>query len=361
MTKENKRRETARLIRESAALLDKHLADSLYLADLPGLALGLGTGEGPLYGNAAGVRDIRTRTPLQAGDIFHMASLAKLFTGTGILLLREQGLLDLDDPVAGFVPWFETADPRSRRITLRQLLAHTSGMPDVTDYHWDTPSADPGAPEAYFRSEEIRDLRLLWDPEEGRFAYSNIGYDLLGLVISLVSGMTFEDFMASRIFAPLGMDQTTFFTPSRDLAAMPSPHGRNPDKSVSVLAHYPYTRMHAPSSTLTSNLEDMGRWAAANLNLHVLSPESRTLAFSPVAIVPNNGEQICLSWFSRDQRGFTLFGHEGADEGFRSSFWICPELDLYVLACANLSAAPLKKIGKQAIDLLLDRMPQAGL
>jgi CubicO group peptidase (beta-lactamase class C family) len=68
--------------------------------------------------------------------------------------------------------------------------------------------------------------------------------------------------------------------------------------------------------------------------------------------VPNNGEKICLSWFSREQNGFRLYGHEGADVGFRSSFWICPELDLFVILCCNLSGAPLKTIGKSIFQLI---------
>lgn len=340
------------LTAELSGALERHLRDAQYYWDLPGLALGVGTRNGLFYAGTAGVRDIRTGQSLKTPDIFHMASLAKLFTGTGILLLRQDGLLSLDDPVRLHLPWFETADPRSAELTLRQLLTHTSGMPDVTDYHWNKPDASPGALEGYFRSREIRDMRLLWDPSEGRFAYSNIGYDLLGLVIAAVSGQRFEEFMDARIFRPLGMEQTSFFTPGRDPAALVSPHGRNPDNTVSVLAHYPYTRMHAPSSTLTSNLEDMGKWAAAHLSRRVLTPDAYDLAFAPAALVPNNGEHICLSWFSRVQGGYTLYGHEGADDGFRSSLWLCPEADLFVLLCANLSAAPLKKISKQVFDTL---------
>ena len=63
--------------------------------------------------------------------------------------------------------------------------------------------------------------------------------------------------------------------------------------------------------------------------------------------MPNNGEKICLSWFAREQNGAVLYGHEGSDDGFRSSLWLCPDLDAYVILCANISDAPLKKISKQ--------------
>ena len=84
---------------ETLDALSRLLRDAQYYWDLPGLALGAGNRDGLFFGGAAGVRKASDTAPLETGDIFHMASLAKLFTGTGILLLLQDGLLGLDDPV----------------------------------------------------------------------------------------------------------------------------------------------------------------------------------------------------------------------------------------------------------------------
>lgn len=333
--------------------LDELLFNAYYYYDLPGMVACIGTGaKGLEYVKALGVRSIETKEALHPEDIFHMASMAKLFTGTGIMQLIEQGLLELDAPISRYLEWFQMADEMARGITLRQLLSHTSGMPDVTDYHWDQPQVVKDALLNYVKSNEITKARLLWPPGEKKFSYSNIGYDILGLLIAQVTGQSFEDNMLEKIFSPLGMSDSTFFTPDRDLYQICAPHEKNSANETVLLKHYPYNRIHAPSSTLTSNIYDAAKWATAHLNQRVLKPGTYGTVWQPFATVPNNGEEICLSWFSRQQNGFTLLGHEGADVGFRSSFWICPELDLFTVVCSNLSNAPLKKVSKQIFDLL---------
>jgi CubicO group peptidase (beta-lactamase class C family) len=334
-----------------------HLDEFLYKAfdyyNLPGMMAGVGSGKSGLqYVKTFGVKNVKTEEKLLPEDIFHMASLAKLFTGTGIMLLWEKGLLELDLPITHYLDWFQMADASSGEITVRQLLTHTSGMPDVSDYHWDQPQKGLDDLRNYIRSGDIRDARLLWSPAEKKFSYSNIGYDLLGLMIAEVSGIPFEEFMRLNVFEPFGMLDSTFLTFERDEAGLCSPHRKNKDKKIEVIEHYPYNRIHAPSSTLTSNIYDMEKWAAAHLNQRVLLPETYRVAWDEFAVVPNNGEKICLSWFSRAQNGYKLYGHEGADDGFRSSFWICPELDLFIMISSNISSAPLKKISKRIFELI---------
>jgi CubicO group peptidase (beta-lactamase class C family) len=98
----------------------------------------------------------------------------------------------------------------------------------------------------------------------------------------------------------------------------------------------------------------MRRFGKAHLAGALLSPETYERAFTPYALVPNNGEHIGLSWFIREQRSFVLYGHEGTDDGFRASFWICPQLDVQITVMSNLSGAPVKKINKQLFELLMD-------
>jgi CubicO group peptidase (beta-lactamase class C family) len=340
-------------LKVSHQILEEQLFNAFYYYDLPGIVAGVGSGQHGLeFVKSFGKKNVVTGEPLTPKDIFHMASMAKLFTGTGIMQLWEKGLLDLDVPITRYLEWFQMGEPSAKHITIRQLLTHTSGMPDVSDYHWDQPQTSSTALMEYIQSDEIRSARLLWPASDKKFSYSNIGYDILGLIISVVSKQTFEAYMEANIFKPLGMTESTFFTPDRDMASICSPHEKNAAKEAVPLKHYPYNRIHAPSSTLTSNIFDTAMWAIAHLNKRVLLPETYHMVWEAFATVPNNGENICLSWFSREQNGFRLYGHEGADVGFRSSFWICPELDFFVILCSNLSSAPLKTIGKSIFELL---------
>lgn len=340
-------------LKVSHEILEEQIFNAYYYYDLPGIVAGVGTGQKGLeFVKSFGKKNVVTREPLKAKDIFHMASLAKLFTGTGIMQLWEKGLLDLDVPITRYLDWFRMSEPAGSQITIRQLLTHTSGMPDVQNYHWDEPQTDPDALRNYIQSDELQNARLLWPSDEKRFSYSNIGYDLLGLLIAQMSGMTFEDYMRQHIFEPLEMRDSTFLTFQRDMSQICSPHSKNAANEVKPLDHYPYNRIHAPSSTLTSNVYDTAKWAVAHLNQRMLRPDTYQSVWKAFATVPNNGESICLSWFSREQNGYRLYGHEGSDEGFRSSFWICPALDCFIILCSNLSNAPLKTIGKNIFSLI---------
>lgn len=335
--------------------LDEYLGKAFFYYDLPGIAAGAGYGNSGLeYVKALGTKNVKTREKLEPKDIFHMASLAKLFTGTAVMLLWEKELLKLDVPIVQYLSWFQMADKLAGEITVRQLLTHTSGMPDVRDYHWDEPRTEENALENYIRSAEVKDAHLLWSPSDRRFAYSNMGYDLLGLIIAKVSGMNFEDFIRESIFQPCGMSESTFLTFKRDLAGICAPHQKDKENKIEVIGHYPYNRAHGPSSTLTSNIFDIEKWAVAHLNRRLLRLEAYQLVWEEFASIPNNGEKICLSWFSREQKGYKLYGHEGADDGFRSSFWICPELDLFIMLSSNLSNAPLKKISREIFELIVE-------
>ncbi|MDF3000534.1 MAG: beta-lactamase family protein [Bacillota bacterium] len=347
--------------------LDEFLEKALVNYDLPGLSIGVWTfesakrpSEGLLYRGAAGFKDLERGEKLIPEHVFHMASVTKLFVGTSILQLWEQGLLDLDGLLIDYLPWFEMKDERYRQVTIRHLLSHTAGMPDVKDYGWDRPETDERALERYVKSPEVRDGSLLWNPGEGKFAYSNIGYEILGTVIAAVSGISFEAYVKKNIFDPLEMNDSKLLSFERGIYRedgiwdrnLSIPHEKNQEKQIVRGKHYPYNRAHGPSSTLTSNVLDMEKWAEGHLEYRLLKKETYEKAWEKQALVPNNGEHICLSWFRREQNGSVLYGHEGNDDGFRASFWLCPEKALSIMVCSNISGAPVKKINKQVFDLL---------
>ena len=345
------------------------MEETLFLQDLPGLAVGITAGEKSLdhlkglnYKGAVGFKDFITKEPLKPEHIFHMASVTKLFVGTAVMQLVSVGKLSLDTKAIGVLPWLAIRDERARDMTVMHLLTHTAGLGDVVDYGWDRPETDEGALRRYLESDEVTESMLLWTPGTGKFRYSNMGYEILGSIIAAASGMSFEEYVARHIFEPLGMTDSTLLTYERtggslrleDLskAGLAMPHTKDKDNHIILEDCYPYNRGHGPSSTLTTNLRDMEKWAKAQMNRALLPKEIHESMWRPYAEVPGNGEEMGLSWFIRSQKGYPLYGHEGNDDGFRASFWICPELDLHIVVASNLSKAPVKKINKSVFDIL---------
>ena len=179
--------------------------------------------------------------------------------------LAEQGQVDLDMPVTKYLPYFRIADDRYRAVTIRQMLTHTSGMPDEVDYEWDKPQYDDGALERYVRSLSGRNLKLEFQPGS-KFQYSNMAYEVLGDLIAKVSGTSFEDYVRLHILEPLGVTRSTLLPKDADPKLMT--WGQVLDEQGDPLRSrvFPYNRMHSPSSDLLSNAMDMARWVMVNLN-----------------------------------------------------------------------------------------------
>lgn len=350
--------------------LDKYAEEALFYHDLPGLAISVEIGQhgpehlkGLNYKRALGVKDVITQESLLPEQIFHMASVSKLFTSAGILKLCEQGELSLDSRICRLLPDVSVDDTRYEEITLFHMLTHTSGLADVEDYHWDDPQMDDQALRNYALSEEVKGSRMLWSPKENKFRYSNMAYELLGLVIAQTSGMSYEDYMKKHILEPLGMNDSTFLTferaggslKLRDLsqADMAMPHTKNREKHIVLEKHYPYNRQHGPSSTLTSNIYDLAKWAKVHLNKQFFQAETYEKLWKRYTTVPNNGEGMGLGWFMRRQGEYDIYGHEGTDDGFRASFWICPALCAHVTVVSNISRGAVKKINKKIYDMLI--------
>ena len=322
--------------------------------DAAGLAVAV-VHEGEVVARGFGVRDARSARAVTPETMFHLASVSKPFVATAVVSLAtardgNEPALDLDAPIAAWVPELSLADGRAAEVTARGLLTHTSGLPDVSEYGWHDPQLGDDALSDFARS--LSGWRLKTDPGT-TFSYSNAGYELLGLLLSRVTGTTFEEAMREQVLAPYGMRDSTFLRADVPAHLAASPHVGRP-LTVPDGA-YPYTRRHAPSSSLHSNLVDMSRWIEAHLEPTVLDPALLAQMWEPAIEVgePPWDEEQALGWAIGSYRGRRTLGHSGADPGFGSRLVVVPGLRTGVVVLANSNTVPASAICRAALDLVI--------
>lgn len=324
---------------------------------MPGFAIAIVENQQIVYSAGFGVRNLGGKEPVSVRSLFHMASITKPFVATSIIQLWEQGKIDLDSPVVKYLPYFRLADERYKRITVRQMLSHISGMPDVQNYEWDKPQYDDGALERYVRS--LGDRSLIAEPG-AKMQYSNMAFEVLGDVIAKVSGMSFEEYVKRNILAPLAMNSSTLLVKQADPLLLTSPHVLSDSYDVTVSKVFPYNRMHSPSSTLYSNVLDMSRWAIANMNRgeldgkRVLKASTYDLMWKPAG---EQFQQIGISWFLAKYKDNAVVTHSGGDTGFVSNLMLLPEKKIAVVMMSNYDRAPLRAITNAALDVALGIKP----
>ncbi|NOX94301.1 MAG: serine hydrolase [Alphaproteobacteria bacterium] len=302
-----------------------------------------------VYSAGFGEKTLGSGEPITPNSIFHWASVSKPFVATAIMQLYERGKIDLDDKLVDILPDYEVVDPRTKAITIRQILSHTAGLPDVENYNWDKPEFDDFALSRWALKQSPREL--LFTPGTER-KYSNLGFEILGVVIERVSGKTFEQYMQDNIFSPLNMTNSTFYYPDTPEHLRVTGHAGEPNEKHKI-AHYPYNRRHAPSSTLNTNIEEIARFAQALLkggeldSARILQADTIKKMWAPHWKNNEDGSNAnTLGWSLVVRNGQTIINHSGWDDGFRSALVLLPGTNQAILFVTNdEQARPGKFIG----------------
>ena len=317
----------------------------------------------PTGTNGFGVKNLaHDHDPVTPRSLFHMASITKTFVATSIMQLVEAGKINLDAPVVQYLPYFRLADDRYPTITVRQMVTHTSGMPDVEDYEWDKPQYDDGALERYVRS--VSNQKLIFAPGTD-FRYSNMAFEVLGDLISKVSGESFDDYVQQQILTPLKMKDSTLLIKKTSPGLRTWGHERDLSGHVFPSKVYPYNRMHSPSSNLHSNVEDMARWALANLNhgeldgRRILKEQTYDIIWKPAHKL-SDGRAVGISWFLGEYRGQATVSHSGGDTGYATFLMLLPDKKMAVFLMANCDwlGDARAQIAHAALDVALGLKPE---
>ncbi len=339
---------------------DKARLDSAFdvaqsVFQLPGFAVGVIKGGHMVYAKGFGRTELTRQGKKVTGtSLFHMASVSKPFVAMAVLQLADAGKIRLDAPLTAYIPYFKMSDDdRYRQVTIRQMLMHTSGFPDVKDYHWNHIPFKARDREIYIR-DSISHQKLLFAPGT-RFSYSNMAYDVLAEVISLVSKVTFEDYMRKNIFLPCGMQHTTFLKPETYPLLRTNGHILGKNGRIVVSPVYPYNGIHAGSSTLLSNADDMLLWLQMMLNdgkIHgrqIVSKQGIQL-MTTIQHKFDEHSGMGLGLFVENQNGNPVISHSGGDIGYTTYIAMFPRNATAVVLMTNLwRYAPVDELSYLAI------------
>lgn len=303
----------------------------LSAAKAPGLAVLITRNGRTLFERGYNTRDLRTMAPIDSKTDFRLASFTKQFTAMAVMLLVHDGKLRYDQKLTGI---FSDFPAYGRSITIRNLLTHTSGLPDYEDLM----NGDTWTAGHQIQDEEV--LALLKQQTAGKFApgtgwsYSNSGYVLLGLIVARVSGEPFGQFLYDRIFKPLQMSQTLVYVKGGN--SVPNrAYGHS-----KLDGHFVETDQSSTSATqgdggIYSNLDDLAKWDRA-IESHTLLREAEMRpARTPVMlndgsqphwpVNPNDdnlhpGQPVLygFGWFLDPLEGRPRMWHSGSTMGFRT-------------------------------------------
>jgi len=298
-------------------------------AGQPGCVVGIVKDNALIYAKGYGLANVEDNIPNTPQSVYYICSLAKQFTGYAIVLLARQGKLKLEDDIRLYLPWLPDY---SHKITIRNLLNHTSGIRDEADM-----ANISGLPPGGMLNQQMavniikRQQTLNFVPGE-KYAYSNSNYVLLAEIVKNVSGESFPFFVAQNIFSPLGMTHSGFMDDSRKIikARAASYHRINGNYENA----YAYANVLGAGS-LFSTVDDMARWA---INFYLpRAGDSQDIAQLTQKGKLNDGEvnDYALGISVDSSRGWVMYSHNGSLAGYVTHIRVYPDLKMGFIIFSN--------------------------
>ena len=328
--------------------LDDYITEAMEARQVPGLAIAVVHDGRTVYERGYGVRDVTTGVPVDEHTLFAVGSTSKAFTSAALGMLVDDGRLSWDDRVIDHIPWFEMYDAyATRELTIRDLLTHRSGLArgDAVWSRW-----------PHDRHEIIRRIRYLKPTRSfrGAWQYQNLMFLTAGEVVRVASGTSWDDFVAERIFAPLGMTRSiTSVTELPRLDNVATPHVLL-DVGPTPVQHKNIDNVGAAGS-IYSSVSQMARWVALHLasGVHdgrrlISDSTMAEMHYPQMAIqadAPENSlhsrdavmnfNAYGLAWWVLDYRGRKVVDHGGGIDGMRAHVAFMPEEGIGMVALSN--------------------------
>ncbi|MEU5155231.1 serine hydrolase domain-containing protein [Glycomyces sp. NPDC021274] len=304
---------------------------------VPGIAVGIWHQGREIYA-AHGVTSVANPHPVDEDTIFTLGSTSKSFTATALVILAEQGKVDFDAPVRRYLPDLRLADERSAAaITVGHLLNHTAGLDT-----WMLRDTGDGDDALKTYVDHLDELTVIAEPGE-RASYSQAAYNLLGRVIEVVTGTTYEQAMADLLFKPLGLENSTFFAAEAMTRKFSLGHSVTAD-GTTVVPTWKVHRSQNPGGGGASTARDLVRWARFHLGdgraesgERIVSAEAlQAMRRQTVELRGSSlGDGFGICWFLREIDGAATFAHGGSSVGQFADFIAVPEHDFAIAVVTN--------------------------
>ena len=337
---------------DQVAAIDRMFA-AAYPSSGPGAAVLVVQDGKPVLRKGYGMAELELGVPISPDMVFRVGSVTKEFTAACVLKLVEAGRLALDDPVEKYLPDFPTG---GRRVTIEQLLTHTSGLRSYTDTpEWFGHMREDRSPrevQALFEGEPF-------DFEPGtRWHYDNSGYVLLGEILEKVTGKPYADLVNETIFRPLGMRDTRYGSDAPIVPKRVAGYQKTPDGIGVGVINAPFLSMTQPyaAGALVSTVDDLARWHRALDAGAVLKPESLRRMWTPVRLPDGSDTRYGFGWIVWSLDGHPVVEHGGGINGFQSANLRLPDDRILVLVLSNCGGcADPRALALSAATLLAGR------
>ncbi|EOP45977.1 serine hydrolase domain-containing protein [Bacillus cereus] len=321
----------------------------------PGFAYIASFDSGVTYKGAVGLASIEKNLSITTKNVFNIASVSKQFTAFSILLLEQEGKLNLDDSIVKFVPSIGAyAEP----VTLRHLIHHTGGLVDYMELaeavnikYTDTLTVEESL-------EHLRNHQIASFPVGTKFEYSNTGYFLLSQVVEKVSGKSLRQFTKERIFDPLNMRDTTIVDYYPATISITSGYSKNEQGTYKI---YESPWEHTGDGAVHATVEDLVKWGE-NLTTGTVGGNDLVKRMSEIGPkISPTGETIIenedYAFGLRLAEGFNCkyLEHSGSWAGYRSHFMRFPEESLSVVVLGNYDEYDSKKYANEIAEIVLEK------
>ncbi|MDA1347625.1 MAG: serine hydrolase [Chloroflexi bacterium] len=309
-----------------------------------GASVGIVRDQELVWNRGFGFADLESGRPPDLHTVFRIASVTKTFTATALFQLRDEGKLSLDDPLLTYVPEFANAKARGgsvEGVTLRRLLCHHSGLMAEApgdEPFWST-MAIPSIKEIIAATSRIE----IVIEQDAAFKYSNVGFALLGEVVTRVAGRRYEDYVMEEVLRPLGMTSTVFELDGDLGGRMATGYMATPYEDSATVVPDVNLAGYASAGQLYSTVDDLAKWvsfqfsagAAERDGKQVLRGQSIKEMQRPRVMGPNWESGYGLPWIARRVAGRVIVGHPGFTYGFRADVSFDVERRLGVIALLN--------------------------
>lgn len=331
------------------------LVDAYRVAhNAPGTSVGVVRGSDTLVLKGFGLANVEDSVPATASTVYRIGSITKQFTAAGILRLVEQGKVQLDAPVSTYLPHFPRADGR---VTIRQLLTHTSGLPNYTEL-----------PEfADLRRTDLADGQLvaffggrpLDFPPGTRWHYSNSGYYTLGLVLQQLGGVPYAVYLDQTILKPMGLEHTLYCSVEPLIPHRASGYSVTSNEIVNAS----YLSMHLPGAAgaLCSTVGDLLHWQLALVGGRAVRPETYREMTTPATLRDGTHPTYGFALGVYALHGHAAVEHSGGINGFSADLAYYPADSLSVVVLMNSDGGDASLLARRIAELVMHTPDEGGL